>query len=740
MAWGSSGAAIEKANRKNGRHETRSASLNERYPMYCVNVKEVLQWTEWTTHQELLARGKLRQFDESMWGKVFFLSHQWTSYDHPDPENAQLDALQSVLTKLAAGEMEVKGNFFVEFMYGLKHSHSKAEWKTIMEDAYLWIDFVSMPQPLAALPKNAEGDAPHAGQVSDHRLATDDAVTADVSLLVEQLKAAVDSIPSYIEKCAEMIVLVPSVKHADRTGEVCDFNTWRQRGWCRMEFVSSRLACGHDIPVMIVNSRETTPSYFNPCDTMKLFAGNGNYTVSDDKYKVRNVLEQMIAAKADTEFAKGNFGLARGHLVIEPVFLSGLPTDEETATAEAVVEADEAVTAEVVVAASRAPTSELAQLKTALKWRDDATEKEWMKATGLTLLHAAAGLNKLGAARELLSTPDGAAMLNVKVKGVCALDSSEAKGSKAMSATNLKLTLGGASPLATAMMASSTSPEMIQLLINAGAVDKGHLAFLHAGMSGSLQNMRMYDDCMRKGMRKGMRGGGTVPAYMNVTHMIAMGGTVLHMVAMQSDGPGQLEKLEWLLANGASPSLLKRNMLGFGVLACLASNQEADPKAFDLLVAHGCDPNEKLKPWKLMDGVRTFLKFQRWRAPRKYSAAGVMIDAASGGAPLHLSAYEGHLQNMSKLAEHGARPDVRNRDGRAPVQMLEKVMPDSHAPALLGEKIMLPKDALKAKLRGAALITGALAVKAKGKAKYQVAPMPLGSADDADQVVPFSAP
>ena len=89
--------------------------------------------------------------------------------------------------------------------------------------------------------------------------------------------------------------------------------------------MSSRLACGHDIPVMIVNSRETQPSYFNPCDTMKLFAGNGQFTMDDDKYKVRDVLDQMLTAKANSEFDAGNLGLARGHVLLRSLFLAGLP-------------------------------------------------------------------------------------------------------------------------------------------------------------------------------------------------------------------------------------------------------------------------------------------------------------------------------------------------------------------------------------------------------------------------------
>ena len=120
---------------------------------------------------------------------------------------------------------------------------------------------------MAACSTRPHGPAAHAGQVgADHRLV--DGAEEEVSLLIDQLKAAVDSIPAYIENCAEMFVVVPSIKHADRAGCVCDFSTWRSRGWCRMEFVSTRLACHGDIPVMVIDSKEKTPTYFNLCDTI----------------------------------------------------------------------------------------------------------------------------------------------------------------------------------------------------------------------------------------------------------------------------------------------------------------------------------------------------------------------------------------------------------------------------------------------------------------------------------------
>ena len=42
---------------------------------------------------------------------------------------------------------------------------------------------------------------------------------------------AVNSIPSYIERCSHFFACVPSVKHNDREGVMCDFGSWLSRGW-----------------------------------------------------------------------------------------------------------------------------------------------------------------------------------------------------------------------------------------------------------------------------------------------------------------------------------------------------------------------------------------------------------------------------------------------------------------------------------------------------------------------------
>ena len=51
--------------------------------MHVVLFAEFMAMESWAPHQTLKAEGKLREFDESMRGRTFFISHQWTSFNHP---------------------------------------------------------------------------------------------------------------------------------------------------------------------------------------------------------------------------------------------------------------------------------------------------------------------------------------------------------------------------------------------------------------------------------------------------------------------------------------------------------------------------------------------------------------------------------------------------------------------------------------------------------------------------------
>ncbi len=233
--------------------------LRERlaYPMYVIPVTTFLGLEEWVPHQDALEQGLLMEYDhDKMADKVLFISHQWAGWMHPDPKGTQMDSLKAVLRKLLDGTTSVRSNAILELRYNWFVKHNGAWWKENLPSMFMWIDFTSMPQPLSArfkgMPKAAveeamaaEKRARHAGMVAedgegqghsgmDHRLVEDKEV--EVSRLVKLLTTAVDCIPGYIQRCAMMWVLVPPTTHADVDAAVCDFASWRNRGWCRMEY------------------------------------------------------------------------------------------------------------------------------------------------------------------------------------------------------------------------------------------------------------------------------------------------------------------------------------------------------------------------------------------------------------------------------------------------------------------------------------------------------------------------
>lgn len=178
----------------------------ERYPFYAIPVPELLELGEWKPHQTLLAEGKLRECTEDE--DVIFVSHQWLGFHHPDPKGEQLASLQLLLRRLPAGEIEVSSNSTLLTIYGLQMTTHAAEWQRRLPKMLIWLDYFSVPQPEAAA---AAGGADGGGELerctSDHRLAE------AVSDVVTQLRGAVDSIPTYIERCSQLWVLAPPCQH-----------------------------------------------------------------------------------------------------------------------------------------------------------------------------------------------------------------------------------------------------------------------------------------------------------------------------------------------------------------------------------------------------------------------------------------------------------------------------------------------------------------------------------------------
>ena len=107
-----------------------------------------------------------------------------------DPNGDQLRALQTQIRNLMRGKTKTKSNFMLDAVYSYPMLTTGKEWKQRLPNMYIWLDYLSIPQPGAG-----------GGQHSDHR-------QGQQSELVAQLTAAVNSIPSYIARSSMMWIAV----------------------------------------------------------------------------------------------------------------------------------------------------------------------------------------------------------------------------------------------------------------------------------------------------------------------------------------------------------------------------------------------------------------------------------------------------------------------------------------------------------------------------------------------------
>lgn len=344
--------------------------------MYLISVSTFLTLDRLLPHQTLRHRGLLVERTDAHDGNVLFISHQWLGWEEPDPHNEQLRILQQLLLRLLAGEVSAESDIIAQLVgLGGRMRVKAVDFAAALPNAYIWMDYISMPQKLT-------------GGVGQEEVGMN----------------AIRSIPAYIEHSTLIMVLVPPATHKDvqdsRGGStVCDYKTWRTRGWCRMEYVAAVLS-KRDVPLIVVRGAEGLPEFMFPLDALTLGAGEGQFTccarghdfgngpVACDKVAIRIVIEAMLDDKILHLHSMNEVAEARWFTAMRPWLLRGLPAD--------VLEESH----------SRAQpglgVSAVDRLKQRMRWRDDATEAEWMDRTGLTLLWLAAASDDLASARQLL--------------------------------------------------------------------------------------------------------------------------------------------------------------------------------------------------------------------------------------------------------------------------------------------------------------------------------------------------
>ena len=89
-------------------------------------------------HQNLLKKKKLTRFEDLPLGSfVIFVSHQWNSFNHPDPNGRQMQVLSKVVRDLRDGRYKTETDPFHVLMYKDNTITNPKEWKDLLTNAYL---------------------------------------------------------------------------------------------------------------------------------------------------------------------------------------------------------------------------------------------------------------------------------------------------------------------------------------------------------------------------------------------------------------------------------------------------------------------------------------------------------------------------------------------------------------------------------------------------------------------------
>eukprot|EP00397_Hematodinium_sp_SG-2012_P011103 GEMP01011232.1.p1 GENE.GEMP01011232.1~~GEMP01011232.1.p1 ORF type:complete len:641 (+),score=129.46 GEMP01011232.1:545-2467(+) len=289
-------------------------SCNVTYPMYCVPLTVALEMDAVESHEALLARGVLVQHKLGDVVPVIFVSHQWVSNEHPDPDFTQFAVLQGAIRRMLAG-YEVRSDWFLSIM-ALKDI-VVGSWPLLLQNALVWYDYFSVPQ------------------AASNR---------------EAFQHAVKSIPAYIEMSAMTFILAPTVDHheaVDANGEasVCDFYSWKRRGWCRLELLAAHLKVNSQPPVVI---RSEAYMHFIPIGILAIQArvAEGDFTccalnhqrihpdgtaspLTCDKAALFGVVRTLIENRLQYERKRNNLRFVRKLLALRHACLRDLrPTEE----------------------------------------------------------------------------------------------------------------------------------------------------------------------------------------------------------------------------------------------------------------------------------------------------------------------------------------------------------------------------------------------------------------------------
>lgn len=610
--------------------------------MHVLAVTEFLKLDHFPPHEELLRNGLLTEWTPRLHGKCIMVSHQWLGYDEPDPAREHFCCLKGILGRLMKGDIRKVESYFIQRLLFSNVVVKSSEWKSMLPSMYIWIDYCSMAQ---------------VGPSAD----------------LEDLRAAasaVASIPSYVERCSLLFVLAPICQHRD-TGEVCNFATWRTRGWCRLELLFAVLA-PHDIRVVVCTGERSVPHMMYPADMHMLRPELGEFTCCDlghningkkipcDKARMKPVMQDLVAAKVlNLTSAKLEFERFYYKCLCDRVLQGEWQRQACKVTCPRSNFGVQGMRAlgEQVNQAQRQVWGSRESLRSFLDWRyaDDAD----VDGAGVSLLFCAAHKGDTQAVIEIATLHPHLVNRRVRRK-----------------IPDIWITIEGITPLMVAMALAEF--DTVDALLKAGAdpnveAEFGLDALMAACIHGNTGNAAAWLSRFPEW---------NVNRPSKIFKFNALCLALLHV-------PDSSPIVKLLLAARAET---KTKRPGF-LLPILALKEDSDTAALTLLLERGVDVNERLKGQ--ICAVRFFYRSLRICACLGIGGRPVqdwaMLDHATA---LHIAARRADVSMIRVLLKSKALP-LRNAQGRTPLDVARAAfggkVPSALEAALLGEPDQNPQ-------------------------------------------------
>mmetsp|Transcript_38690 Transcript_38690/g.89505 ORF Transcript_38690/g.89505 Transcript_38690/m.89505 type:complete len:585 (+) Transcript_38690:39-1793(+) len=236
------------------------------FPMFTVPSMIFLGLKQIFAHEDALDAGLLVQFCWQM-GYALFVSHQWLSNKHPDPNGTQLKVMQHALQNILSGVSSISSHILTEMFFGQCADHSS---RLRRKPLFIWYDYFCVPQ------KNENA---------------------------KERRDAINSIPAYVARCAFFVALCPLEKHRD-SGQPMTQHTWAERGWCRTERMARELSVDDGMSILVDGA--THPTFLPEFYTYLYSPGEGHFTVQADKCEVALVIKHMLRKKLQRYLKEGD--------------------------------------------------------------------------------------------------------------------------------------------------------------------------------------------------------------------------------------------------------------------------------------------------------------------------------------------------------------------------------------------------------------------------------------------------